>query len=158
MINLFGEYVVTESDIARNLIKDPAEVYNVENVDDTKQGFRLVKDQGVLQTTHPGYHTKTGFYSIYRKDTCIYVGYTKKSIGNRISRFLKEVRGKSRFTETHPAANKFITMWGRDVSDVTIKVYPYLKSNTVRFSEIESHMIKQLNPILNSKKHTNKGF
>ena len=51
---------------------------------------------------------RPGLYSIYTvdKELCLYVGQTGYSIHQRIYRFDKETKGKSRHDESHPAATK----------------------------------------------------
>jgi len=51
---------------------------------------------------------RPGLYAIYTIDEreCLYVGQTGYSIHQRIYRFDKETKGKSRHDETHPAATK----------------------------------------------------
>ena len=51
---------------------------------------------------------RPGLYSIYTDDEsqCLYVGQTGYSIHQRVYRFDKEAKGKSRHDESHPAASK----------------------------------------------------
>jgi hypothetical protein len=53
---------------------------------------------------------RAGIYMIFRKkfdvEECLYVGVTGRSIATRLYRFIKELEGKSRKDENHPAAKK----------------------------------------------------
>lgn len=151
MKNLFGEYIITPELIAEELINSCSEETAIRPVKDTKQGFELYVNEGVAKTNRKGYHSDTGFYSIHRDGLCLYVGKSETSIGMRIARFVKEVNGKSRFDENHPAAKKYKTMWGSDLAGVTVKIYPCDIQSYVEHKQIETHMIRLLNPLLNVK-------
>ena len=151
MRNLCGEYIVTPELIADELIQSCNIDVKLEVKPDTNQGFVLYTGDGILKSAKSCFYGVCGFYSIHNESSCLYVGKSDVSIGMRISRFVKEVQGKSRFDEAHPAAKKYRAMWGSDVSGLSVRVYPCIKQDNIVHTEIEKNLIRMLNPVLNSK-------
>ena len=154
MRNLLGEFIVTPATIAEELISSCQNKFQLEVKSNTAQGFVLYTGAGILKDNKNGFHGISGFYSIHKDDVCLYVGKSDSSIGRRLSRFVKEVRGKSRFDENHPAGKKYRTMWGDDLSGLTVHVYPCNPQDHISHTEVENNMIRILNPILNRRKRT----
>ena len=154
MRNLLGEFIVTPAAIAEELINSCQNKFQLEVKSNTNQGFVLYTGAGILKDNKNGFHGISGFYSIHKDDICLYVGKSDSSIGRRLSRFVKEVRGKSRFDESHPAGKKYRTMWGDDLSGLTVRVYPCNQQDHISHTEVENNMIRILNPILNRRKRT----
>ena len=154
MRDLFGKFIVTPATIAEELINSYKDEFEIEARPNTKQGFILYTGNGVLKDDKKGYHNVSGLYSIHKDGKCLYVGKSDSSIGSRISRFVKEVQGKSRFDEKHPAGKKYRSYWGSDLSGVTVRVYPCTRQDLIRHNKIENSMISILNPVLNRKKRS----
>jgi hypothetical protein len=147
--NIFGEYTLTCAEIAQNLLDENTELYQVSHSIGTKQGFYLMNGSTQLSGV-----MKTGFYTLYKNDKPIYVGYSmneKQGLSNRISRFVKEVLGNSNSKENHSAAKKYRFYYGTDFSDLKLSVMKYPKVHNITAKEIEKSLIKKLKPILNSK-------
>lgn len=66
--------------------------------------YDLQNDKRIVVSQKPGIYTL--FRRKFNSDECLYVGCTDCDIRNRIYRFIKELEGKSRKDETHPAATK----------------------------------------------------
>ena len=152
MRNLLGEFIVTPETIAEELIVSCQNEFKLEAKSNTNQGFVLYTGDGILKDAKNGFHGVSGFYSMHKSDICLYVGKSDSSIGRRLSRFVKEVKGKSRFDENHPAAKKYRAMWGDDLSEITVRVYPCNRQDHISHTEVENNMIRLLNPILNRRK------
>lgn len=73
----------------------------------TENGLSMQFTNPNLRTEYHVPDKRLGYYIIY--DDCydepVYVGFG--NVGNRIYRFFKEIYGKSRKDETHPAANRY---------------------------------------------------
>lgn len=149
--NLFGEYAACANDIAKSLISSSTQEYRLSHVEGTKSGFTLSLDEGVLAEMQCGQHNSKGFYAIWRDGKCLYVGETGRSIGTRLSRFVKEVYKNSRRDENHPAAAKYRTMWGSNLDGVTVTVYPMKPQPNIDYKDVEKYMIMMLKPLLNKK-------
>lgn len=144
--NLFGEVIFNPSDIAKSLIEENTQVYDLIPMPGTKQGFVLSSKES------DGYPFVTGFYTILLKDTVLYCGYSmspKNGIYNRISRWVKEVKGSSTLKEKHPAAKKFRYMYGRNLTNLKVKLMPYHSSDKNTIKAIEKSLIAIQNPWLN---------
>ena len=149
MINLQGQYVLTADDISQSLVELCDASYDLTVDPKTKMGFKLTSDSGILQKKSDTVHQKSGFYSIWKDGNCLYVGRSGTSMGTRLARFVKEVRGMSRSDETHSAASKYRTMWGEDFSGMTIRIYPMTDQSDISSDDIEISMIRVLKPLLN---------
>jgi len=149
MINLAGEYILTADDIAHSLLQHYDTRYTIKIEDSTKMGFRLISDKGLLEKESDSVHEKSGVYAIFKDHHCLYAGQSGKSMGNRLGRFVKEVRRLSTSKEKHSAGRKYREMWGEDFSDMTVEVY-YLKEQVnVKRYDVEQSMIRILKPLLN---------
>lgn len=51
-------------------------------------------------------YMEKGLYALYKENICLYVGKSHRSIQYRLYRFAKELLGRSRDDESHPAAKK----------------------------------------------------
>jgi hypothetical protein len=148
---LFGDYVFTESDVADKMLEDYGHAYKIEHTENTKQGFKLTRNDGILKEDYKKYYNIPGCYAFYKKNQCVYVGFSNVSIGNRISRFVKELNSKCTFSESHSAAKKYKTIWGSTTDGLTIKIFPYPLSDNYDHKKIETYLIMRLNPLLNNK-------
>jgi hypothetical protein len=149
MLNLVGQYVFTADDIAESLVEYCDTSYNITIAPDTKMGFKLTHDTGILEKKSDPIHQKSGFYSIWKDHHCLYTGKSGTSMGTRLGRFVKEVRRMSRSDEKHPAATKYRSMWGEDFSNMTIRLYPLVQQTYLSHDDIEKSLIRMLKPLLN---------
>jgi hypothetical protein len=152
MKNLLGNYVVTPDHIAQELIISNVAQHDIFARDATKQGFMLSDDSGILKNQKSSHHGVKGFYAIYKNGVCLYLGKSDVSIGTRLGRFVKEVYGRSRLDEDHPAARRYRAIWGRDLSGVTVRLFPCISQNDITHLEIETNLRRMLKPLLNSKR------
>ena len=120
----------------------------------------------VKEETDHGFFTTTklpnqGLYVLYKKKQPIYVGCSKTSIHNRVGRFVAGVRGTERHDESHPAAYKYIAVFGRDLSDLNVKSIPLKQDDLPDYlvvQDIEQTLIKELKPLFNNETHYNYTF
>ena len=102
--NLYGERIY-ELDELCSIINQRAMRNGVfelkHSYDSDKQGFWTIPQ------TNFSLHKLPGFYSIFKDDVLEYIGRSDSDIGNRLSRFVKEVNLKSRHDENHPAGKKW---------------------------------------------------
>ena len=101
--NLYGETIYPLDDVCeiihkRAMINGFFELHF--NINSEKQGFWL-NPRSDFST-----HDTPGIYSIFRGKTLEYIG-RGVSIGNRLSRFVKEVHRQSRFDEDHAGGEKW---------------------------------------------------
>jgi hypothetical protein len=108
---LFGEDRLSALEYAKLLIDIAYSrpVHTLKREPDTEHqiSFRTYDlDNGKKVTLYD----KPGIYMIFRQkfdvEECLYVGVSGRSIATRLYRFIKELEGKSRKDEKHPAANK----------------------------------------------------
>ena len=97
-----------------------------------------------------------GFYIVYRFDTPLYVGTSSSSVANRLARFAKEVHGKSRSDENHPAANKYRHHYGRsNFVGLEVRFYLFEPPKNISLEAIEEALIRKIKPIYNVRHNTN---
>ena len=97
-----------------------------------------------------------GFYIVYRFGTPLYVGTSSSSVANRLARFAKEVHGKSRSDENHPAANKYRHHYGRsNFVGLEVRFYLFEPPKNISLEAIEEALIRKIKPIYNVRYNTN---
>lgn len=97
-----------------------------------------------------------GIYIIYKNKQPIYVGCSTNSIHTRIGRFVAGVRGTERIDENHSAAYKYVEVFGRDLTDVSIKAVSLRPSDLPDYLDVESierSLILELKPLFNNETH-----
>lgn len=165
MRNLYNEEIVTASDIAQILLREIDKCPSLKlssNNPDHPMSFSVEKPSNNLFNTHNDFKLKSifnkpGVYCIYKEDKPIYLGASDTSIGNRISRFVKEVWGKSRHDESHPAAKKYRNYFGRgNFESLTVRYVEYKKPNNINLvskrkgdDSIETNLVRVIKPLLN---------
>lgn len=149
MINLLGQHYLSADEIADRLLEVNFEHFRIAVRPDTIQGFDLYTDDGVLRERELCHYNEAGMYSIHKQSHCLYVGESGRSIGTRLSRWIKEINQKSRRDENHSAAKKYRSMWGNDLSGMTVRIYPCKEQETTTRDQIELALIRKLNPLLN---------
>ena len=154
MKNLMGEHIATADVIVDTLLSQKLSCFKVSHNTGTDQGFTLSNDEGLLEEKQSGFHLKPGFYVIYKghpedSGEALYVGESEVSVGQRISRFVKEIMNKSRSDENHSAARKWRTYFGSELDDCYVRVFDEDIQSTVTHKEIESELKRRLNPLLN---------
>ena len=152
MKDLFGNIILDANDVADILIQNSVRELKINSAPNTKQGFSLCVGDGIVRENDKGYHNIKGIYAIFLDNQCLVVGKSDKSIGMRLSRFVKENWNKSRRDENYPAAKKYRSMYGGDLDFLTVKIYPcdpkdFSASITLR--DVERAMHKKLKPLLN---------
>lgn len=91
-----------------------------------------------------------GFYIVYRFNAPLYVGTSSGSVATRLSRFTKEVHGKSRSDENHPAANKYRNHYGRsNFVGLEVRFYLFEPPKNISLEAIEEALIRKIKPIYN---------
>jgi hypothetical protein len=154
MINVLGEHIISADEIADRLLDTNLEHFNIAIKPDTSQGFELYTEAGILREHEICHYNDVGMYSIHKASQCLYVGESGRSIGTRLSRWIKEINQKSRPDEKHLAAKKYRSMWGNDISGMTVRIYPCKEQGNISRKQIELSLIRKLNPILNVKGKT----
>jgi hypothetical protein len=149
MINLVGEHIISVDDIADRLLSANPEYFKIAIKPDTVQGFELYTEEGILKEYQQCYYMVDGMYSIHKGTHCLYVGESGRSIGTRLSRWIKEINQKSRPDESHSAAKKYRSMWGNDLNGMTVRLYPCREQVSFSRKQIEKALIRKLNPLLN---------
>lgn len=151
MINLLGEHIILADEIADRLLAVNTEHFRITITPDTIQGFKLYTEDGILRVHEGSHHNDVGMYSIHKESRCLYVGQSGRSIGTRLSRWIKEINQKSRPDENHSAAKKYRSMWGNDLRGMTVRIYPCKHQGAITRIQIEQSLIRKLNPLLNVK-------
>lgn len=120
MINLLGEFIQTNEDLARKIVQKGLSVPSIRidvikfNKIDRSVSIRLYEELDLGEVFIPQVkYDYPGIYSIFEgqpnKSNCLYVGTSnseKNGCSNRIYRFVKEILDCSRDDENHPAAKK----------------------------------------------------
>lgn len=121
-VNLYGETYLTYRDVARKLVTMGIHkpFYKLHLDDDNNISYTLGNEKVSLNVP--------GFYVIYRKLEdkleALYAGYSDSTISHRIYRFIKELQGRSRHDENHPAAKKARRHGVKDTDTFLIKAIP----------------------------------
>jgi hypothetical protein len=149
MVNLFGAHIITADEIADSLLASNPRHFKIAITPDTISGFELYTEDGILKEHEPGRHGEVGMYSIHKGSHCLYVGESGRSIGTRLSRWIKEINQKSRSDESHSAAKKYRSMWGNDLNGMTVRIYSCKEQAGISRVQVEKALIKKLNPLLN---------
>jgi hypothetical protein len=149
MINLLGEHIISADEIADRLLDRNSGYFNIAIKPDTMQGFELYTEDGILREHETCHYNDVGMYSIHKASHCLYVGESGRSIGTRLSRWIKEINQKSRPDENHSAAKKYRSMWGNDFNGMTVRIYPCKEQGDISRKQIEQSLIRKLNPLLN---------
>ena len=100
---------------------------------------------------------RKGIYLIYKKTdqpVLLYVGCSEACVYNRITRFIAGVKGTIREDENHPAAQKYVSVFGNDLDDLYFKFVPIEQSNLLEnFShtvfDLEQLLIEEYEPLFN---------
>lgn len=145
--NLFGEVTLTPEDYIPLLLNELSldSFHELIVKEETAQGFST-------NTVIPN----QGLYVIYKNEQPIYVGCSNSSIHKRIGRFLSAVRGTERDDENHSAAYKYIDVFGRDLSGVSIKVLSLTERDLfgcMDLEDVEIELIKSIKPLFNNETH-----
>ena len=149
--NLYGETIYELDDICELVTKRAMSngVYALHfNINSEKQGFWLTPK------TEFSTHDTPGIYSIFKGKTLEYIG-RGTSIGNRLSRFVKEVHRHSRSDEGHAGAEKWRCMYGEDLKDCYVMFSEYYDFDEKEYGydlkQIEKRLIQIHKPRLNVK-------
>lgn len=148
--DIFGNFVVTASDYATKIAQELKHT----NVISIKP--RWETDKGVIADD---FIDGAGIYFIYYKDKLVYIGHTNNSIRDRIGRWFAGVRGTERYDEKHPAAHKFVKIYGSKCEDMTLKVIPLdfmMLLCDVKIQDIEEELIHDFRPLFNNEIHRNR--
>jgi len=102
---------------------------------------------------------KKGIYLIYKKtnqSVLLYVGCATSCIYGRITRFIAQVNGTIREDENHPAAKKYVNIFGNDLNDLYFKYILIEDSNLLEGTfhhtvfDLENLLIKKYEPLFNT--------
>jgi len=120
---------------------EPRDIANKIVLAAIKEDFITIKetDKGVtfFEKNFFGTHQQVSFfdtpglYAIYKGKKCLYVGMTNYSVYNRIYRFQKELKGKSRGDENHPAAAKARKDGLKTLHNTKMKFFPMESVNKI---------------------------
>tara|TARA_B110000503_G_C6869252_1_gene297938 strand:- start:121 stop:588 length:468 start_codon:yes stop_codon:yes gene_type:complete len=149
MKDLMGQHIISVDDIADRLLSANPEYFKIAIKPGTVQGFELYREDGILKEYQQCYYMVDGMYSIHKGTHCLYVGESGRSIGGRLSRWVKEINQKCRSDENHSAAKRYRSMWGNDLNGMTVRLYPCREQSCFSRKQIEKALIRKLNPLLN---------
>jgi hypothetical protein len=148
--DIFGNFAVTASDYG-DKIQQELKYTNYISVKP-----KLHTDKGVIADD---FIDCAGIYLLYRNGDLIYIGHTNSSVRNRIGRFFAGVRGTERHDESHPAAYKYIKLYGHTCDNLRVKIVS-LQQHTllcdVTMEQIEYELIHTMKPILNNEIYRNR--
>lgn len=148
--DIFGNFIVTANDYS---IKIEQEL-KYTNYISVKP--KLHTDKGVIAND---FIDAAGIYLLYKNDDLIYIGHTNSSVRNRIGRFFAGVRGTERHDESHPAAYKYIKLYGNICDNLQLKLVS-LQQHTllcdVTMQQVEYELIYSMKPILNNQIYRNR--
>jgi hypothetical protein len=148
--DIFGNFMVTASDYG-DKIRQELKHTNLISVKP-----KLHTDKGVIADD---FIDGAGIYLLYRNDDLIYIGHTNSSVRIRIGRFFAGVRGTERHDESHPAAYKYIKLYGPICDNLRVKIVP-LQQHTllcdVTMEQIEYELIHTMKPTLNNEIYRNR--
>ena len=116
--DLINEIGVDADDVAEEIIKKTNfdKKYTFISKDrDKPMSFRL--ESSLFGNPARKEFDVPGYYLLYKDNMPICLGVSTRSIANRLSRFSKEIHGKSRSDESYPAARKHRYHYGRSNFD-----------------------------------------
>ena len=150
--NLYGENVHGLEDICKIINRRSLEngMFKLNpNITSEKQGFWF---NPLPRFTS---HNTPGFYAIFKDNVIEYIGYSSSSIGNRISRCVKEVNHKSRSDESYPAAKKWRRWYGSNFDGCHVMFCEFekreIKEYGYSYETIEKYLINTYKPRMNVK-------
>ena len=151
---LFGERKYNHVDWAKFIIRkgyDKPFLYFILDTD-SDQGILIVDDKGqVVQDLN-----RPGIYAIYHGNECLYVGFSLSDVRYRLSRWKKELAGKSRWDESHPGAKK-ARRAGYKITDLfKVKFLPLDEIQDPKFDHLkvqkkQKYIDEYIAPLLKSK-------
>lgn len=141
--NILGDIVLTPEDYAKFVIEEfGSQRHNTFLIkQDTDHGF----------FTDANVSTK-GIYCLFRKENPVYVGCTENNIRVRLGRFFAAVRGTEHWDENHPAAYKYVDVFGKDLTDVTFKFCQMSQKDLptgMTLEHVETKVVENLKPYFN---------
>jgi len=147
--NLFGETIYEPDDWAIPALESGIleRRYRLLVNQESKMGFAL--HSNVYPDVSFGF--SNGVYCIWHKGDPFYVGGSRVSVRQRISRFVKEVRGLSTEDEGHPAAEKFREKYGESgLDDVSVSAVQFIDlQGGITVYDVESRIRSFIKPIGN---------
>lgn len=119
----FGETHYEPRDVAMKIIKGGLK-RNFITIKETPKGVRFVGTNMFGTRDKVSLFDTPGLYVIYKGKRCLYVGLTHTSVYNRIYRFQKQLKGRSRGDESHPAAEKARKDGLKSLHNTKMKFFP----------------------------------
>ena len=151
--DLINEIGVDADDVAEEIIKKTNfdKKYTFISKDrDKPMSFRL--ESSLFGNPARKEFDVPGYYLLYKDNMPICLGVSTRSIANRLSRFSKEIHGKSRSDESYPAARKHRNHYGRSNFDgIEVVFCPFEPPANVSMGDIETCLINRIKPIYNVK-------
>jgi len=148
-IDIYGNYYESSAEIAERLIRSEVPKFDFFHKTGTKQGIIIGRAGRDVTSMLP----KHGFYIMYKGYDPLYVGYSMSKNGkiyHRFSRFVKAVFDHNTIHEKHPAARRYVAIYGQNLRDIKIRIFEYKNlMHKEQAQSIERELIRQLNPILN---------
>ncbi len=148
--NIFGNFDVTAKDYCIKILQE----LNYTNLISIKPN--LETDKGVIADD---FIDGAGLYFIYHNDKLVYIGHTNHNVRNRIGRWFAAIRGTERDDENHPAAYKFLKVFGSSCMNHTLKIIPLIDTTLlcdVTMEDIEAELIHELKPLFNNEIYRNR--
>lgn len=103
--DLFGDWHYEPRDVANKIVKQGLKEDFI-TIKETEKGIQFLVKNFFGDKQKVSFFDMPGLYAIYKGKKCLYVGMTNHSVYNRVYRFQKELKGKSRDDEGHPGAVK----------------------------------------------------
>lgn len=149
-MTLDGNLIYTGKDIAKKILKQ-VELKPHCGIDSsgTKMGF-------IRQFAELKLHNVKGFYFIYRNEIPVYVGFSLRSVGMRLNRWVSRILGTQLDSDDHFGARMYRWLYGKDLDQMSIKIFTLeemsilLEGYNVSYEEIELPLIELANPTCNT--------
>lgn len=121
--DLYDNWHYEPRDIANRIVKAALKEDFI-TIKETKGGVQFLEPNIFGVNDKVSFFDIPGLYAIYKGKTCLYVGMTGRSVYNRIYRFQKHLKGRSRHDESHPAAEKARKDGIKTLHNARMKFFP----------------------------------
>jgi len=115
----------------------------------TKGGFKTISERTGKTVS---FHGVPGIYAFYKEGRIVYIGCTTRSIGTRISRYIKEVRFLSGKRESHPGGHKHRLHYKKDNLSNMHMIFTEDHSSLLNLEKYEKELIRRRRPLFNEEK------
>lgn len=147
--NLFGELMFESKDIALNVYDSivSQDSWILRPKPNSRRGIEVFNSHSKMKISKRGY-----FYVVYKYGDPLYVGMTRVSLRNRLSRMVSEILETTTDNESHPAGQKYRKEYGQNFDGLTVKFVPFDDKDWpvhISAEEVEIELIRKIRPRYN---------